>query len=714
MQAYGRGAIGTVLLVLGVASSLHAQEWNDARVLALVRQATARRAQQLADSGLVDYRATAHGYLTFLAQLGEGFREPPQVVKADELALEVYWRAPNLSKQRIVGRRDTTLLPTDIQYHRDHLGIVQNNFPAIIRLGDGDEVRDVPHPLSAGGLSAYDFALADSLRITMPGRVIAVYEVKVRPRDERAPRIIGALYLDRDNGQVVRMAFSFTRAAFLDRQLEDLFVVLENGLVGTRFWLPRRQEIEIRRTATWLDYPVRGIIRGRWEIADYEINQGLPATLFVGPEIVPAPREVLARYEWPSARILDSLPPDVRAVTADEVRRVQAETRSLVRQEALRMARGSALAARGISDFARFNRVEGLALGAGVSRRLGSGFAVAARGRHGFADERAKGEVEARFESARMTIRVLARDDFRDAGIIAERSVLVNSVAAQEFGSDYTNPYQVRSASVSAGFELGATRWMLNLAREEQRPLGVHAAPASGTFATTLDAAGVSGWRSSLRLDQPTRLVWFGLEASGTAELRWSQMEGSSGTACTTGTGSCPVMTVRHANGVLELSRPVGWATLSSRTLGGVVWSSTAIPVQELVFLGGPLSAPGYDFHSLAGDAAVAQRLEMSIPIPFPSVSLGRFGRSAARATLAPHGTITALRALDASQSIARAVFVPASADPMRRLESGIYPSVGLSLIVGFDLLRFDVARGLKDGAWRFSFDVNRLFWSVM
>ena len=81
-------------------------------------------------------------------------------MKADELALEVYWRAPNLSKQRIVGRRDTLLLPTDIDYHRDHLGIVQNNFPDFIRLGEGDEVRDVPHPLSPAGLHEYDFAIA--------------------------------------------------------------------------------------------------------------------------------------------------------------------------------------------------------------------------------------------------------------------------------------------------------------------------------------------------------------------------------------------------------------------------------------------------------------------------------------------------------------------------------------------------------------------------
>ena len=203
-----------------VPGQITAQDWNDTRALSLVRRATDRRVTQLADSGLVDYQATAHGYLTFLAQLGEGFFELPRVVKADELALQVYWRAPSLSKQRVVGRRDTTLLPTDIQYHADHLGIVQNNFPAIIRIGGGDEVRDVPHPLSAAGLRQYEFALTDSFRISIPGRVIDVYELKVRPLDDEQPRVIGALYLDRESGQVVRMAFSFTKSSYLDKQLD--------------------------------------------------------------------------------------------------------------------------------------------------------------------------------------------------------------------------------------------------------------------------------------------------------------------------------------------------------------------------------------------------------------------------------------------------------------------------------------------------------------
>ena len=165
---------------------------------------------------------------------------------------------------------------------------------------------------SASGLLEYDFSIRDSIRIRLPDRTIDVYEVRVRPKDDAQPRAIGAVYIDREEGQVVRMAFSFTRVALKDEQLDDVSVVLENALTGGRFWLPSRQEIEIRRSGTWLDYPARGIIRGRWEIGGYQLNQGFPERAFAGPEIVMAPRRDVQAYPW-EGRVLDSLPPDVRA-----------------------------------------------------------------------------------------------------------------------------------------------------------------------------------------------------------------------------------------------------------------------------------------------------------------------------------------------------------------------------------------------------------------
>ncbi|MEO8562044.1 MAG: hypothetical protein ABI601_08225 [bacterium] len=687
------------LMVVLAPSTADAQVWNDPRSSALVERATARRAQQLADTGLKDYKAVAHGYVTFLAQVGEGLAEPPKVVKADELVNEVYWRAPNLSKQRIVGRRDTLLLPTDIAYHRDHLGIVQNNFPAIIRLGDGDEVRDVPHPLSAVGLRGYDFAISDSLPLTLPGRTIMLYEVKIRPKDDRQPRIIGAMYIDRDDAQVVRMAFNFTRAAFLDAALEDLFVIIENSLVNGRFWLPRQQEIEIRRGGTWLDYPIRGIIRGRWVIGDYAINTGLSPAMFGGPEIVLAPKAVQDTFHFSAGRILDSLPPDVRAVTNADVRQVQEEARALVRAQALRRPQALTLSALGLSDFARFDRAEGFAAGAGVASRFGGGFGAEARGRYGIDDREGKGSGALSWQSPRWGVRLFAMRDFREAGDVQERSRLVSSLAAQEFGADATDPYGVQGGGIGIDARglLGA-RVRLDASLERQRPLAVRASPATGRFMATLPATPLRAARLSLSAERPTSLSWLGTEVRLSGELRVSRVRTDqrmfSGNAL-----ASDVSTVGRAFASIAIERPFDGSRLVLTTAGGAVGSTGVVPPQEWLYFGGPVSQAGYDFHELASLTGVSQRVEWRASIPAPAVSLGRFGRVPGRATLAPFVQATFAR--------------PAARDDVQH-PSGVYPAAGVALQPFFDLLRLEVARGLRHGRWTFNVDVSRDFWGLL
>src|SRR3989442_5560756 len=174
-----RWSVAFLLLVFPARAS--AQDWNGDSALALARRAIERRAVSAIDTALRDYKAQAHGFLFFLGQFGEGLTEPPRLVKADQLELEVYWKAPGLSKQRIVGWRDRAELPTDINYHRDHLGIIQNNFGRAIRLGEGDEVRDVPHPLAPGGIEVYDFAPGATTAIGPSQRAVRVVARRVRP-----------------------------------------------------------------------------------------------------------------------------------------------------------------------------------------------------------------------------------------------------------------------------------------------------------------------------------------------------------------------------------------------------------------------------------------------------------------------------------------------------------------------------------------------------
>ena len=705
------------MVVLCPATGLRAQTWNDARVRDLVELATQRRVQQLADTGLMDYQAAAHGYLTFLAQVGEGYPDPPKIIKTDELALQVYWRSPGLSKQVIVGHRDTTLLPTDIQYHRDHLGIVQNNFPETIRLGDGDEVRDVPHPLSIRGLATYDFAITDSLRLSIPGRTIDVYEVKVRPKDDQHPAVIGALYIDRDGGQVVRMALSFTRASFLDDNLEDVSIVLENGLFGTRFWLPRRQEIEIRRTGTWLDYPVRAIIRGRWEIGDYHLNLGLLPQSFGPQEIIAAPPAVLRLYPWKGG-ILDSLPPDVVAVQDADVQRVQDEARALVREQALERGEATRVSAHGVSDFVAVNRVQGLVVGGGLTQRLTGDFLAAGRVQYGLDERMIRGDLSVGWQRGDgLALRAFARHELADALLEPERSGVFNSLAAQEFGSDATEPYDVRAVGLELLLPLAGMRWTFTADAEHESSVEVHASPAQGSYAPTIDVAPITGPRFELRVERPSTTVWLGVRVRASLDGELTVRENSDASCARSANPGLFCPTPQHvparAAFLAELQRPLGAGQLMSRTAAAITNLGQDFRAsQDMVYFGGPMTAPGYDLHAFAGSRGFSERLEWETPVPFFAIPVGRFGTAPRQATLAPFVNLVGIEPLNAGMFTCNGLCSDVqSASRVPRL----FPSAGLGFLTFFDILRFDVARGFGSGGrWTFSVDVIRDFWGIL
>lgn len=685
-----RAALAWCVLPLALAAQQRTDTttWNAAPTLRLVDRAIARRSAQLADTGLTDYTARAHGYLTFLAQVGEGFPDPPRVMKTDELAVEVYWRAPDQSKQRIVGRRDTLLLPTDIQYHRDHLAIIQNNFPSVIRLGDGDEVRDVPHPLSPAGRSAYDFAIGDSLTIRTNEKDIEVVMVRVRPRDERLPRAVGAVYIDRESATVVRMAFSFTRAALRDKYLEDVSVVLENGLVDGRFWLPYRQEIEIRRTGSWLDFPSRGIIRGRWEICCARTNTGLSPAVTVGPEIVQATPDELRAYPFTGA-LLAQLPADVTLATDDDVRAVQDAAREMVRAEALSRARATNPSARSISDLVRVNRVEGLAFGVGLRHALGLGVEGTMRLRYGTANRHsasALGIAWRRANGAFVALRAVS--DFADAGDEPEVSGVRNSLAAQEFGADYTDPYREHAVSLIAGFAPSdGWRWSAVIDRRRESALAVHATPSTGRYEPTLAARSLDAWRVGVEARRAALAVGratVGVRASFFAECDLARADHR----------ACEQRWLRGAIAV-DASRRVAAGTLVTRTFAAGLSSGSAPPPQRLVRIGGPVTGPGFDYHQFTGRAALSQRVEWQRSIPFVPMRFGRFGKVPSTLTLAPFAMGLWVDGPDAAAH-------------------GWHGSVGLGVLAFFDQLRVDVARGGRGGRWTFSVDLAQALWPIL
>jgi hypothetical protein len=671
------------VLFLGHVSPLAAQAWNAPAVLALVRRATERRLEAQADGSLSSYRTRAHGFVFFLAQVGEGLAEPPRLVKADELRVEVYWRAPDRSKQVILGWRDGAFLPTDINYHRDHLGIVTNNFGNVIRIGEGDEVRDVPHPLSPAGLTAYDYALGDSLAIrTAEGRTV-VREVQVRPRSFARPLVVGTLYLDAATAQLVRFRFSFTPPAYLDKQLEDISIVLENALYEQRYWLPYRQEVEIRRRTRWLDFPARGIIRGRWEIEGYDLNVPLPDGLFTGAAIggLAHPRPADSTWKTPLGEALAGVASPVNKQDMDALR---VEVERIAGARALSGLPSRRLAAGSLSDLVHVNRVQGLTLGFGAVARLGaSRVQLRPSVAYGTSDHRLTGElrVSAGLGGTEVSLSAARRvADFSDLAVV---SPVVNSLAAQEGGADYGDYVLLRSALAGARHRLsGRTTLAFSAGVEESRSVAVRATPATGSYRPN-PALG-SGAYGVARIELERASGGIAVRQDLQGRLAFEGGDGPTDYARATVEGRWLTVLGRH--------QLVTRAYLGAGTGG--------LPPHRSFAIGGRGTLVGEPFRAYGGREVALAQVEWRFELPVPALPLGSFASTGRTMTVAPF-------------LAAGAAGGPIAGLPWGRSD-GVRPVAGLALEWFMRLIRVEAGVGLRDGGFGVTVDVNRDWWGLL
>jgi hypothetical protein len=664
-------------LLLVLASRAPAQVWNSDSALALARRAIERRAQTAVDTALRDYKAQAHGFLFFLGQFGEGLTEPPRLIKADQLELEVYWKAPGLSKQRIIGWRDRAELPTDINYHRDHLGIVQNNFGSAMRLGEGDEVRDVPHPLAPGGIDLYDFALGDTTAIELSQRAVRVVALRVRPKNFNVAAIVGTLFVDAASAELVRMAFNFTPKAYLDPQLEDVSIVLDNALWEGRFWLPYRQEVEIRRRATWLDIPARGIIRGRWEIDGYVFNLGLATNWFHGEEITALPKAQRDSFPWPgplSAAIQDVAEP----IRENDLQHVRAEVSRIAGRRALTGLKRQRLGARALSELVRVNRVEGLAVGAGIVWRTpDDGFEIRGLGSYGFADRSGKGVIAlTSADGLELAVYRQVRD-IADAPVIAP---LLNSIAAQEFGDDYGDYYRATGVRFSVRVGIGTRgEWHFVAAREHVAPLAVRATPATGRYRPNPSVSDGDYSTGALTFRRHSEGFAVRRDVAGEATLEFGEH-------------------YARLSGSAHLLVPVGagLSRLLTRLQFGL--ATRNLPLHHAFVLGGRGTLLGDGFRDWGGRRAALVHVEWRAPVPFIRLSAGP-ARTPGTITLAPYAAW--------GWTAEPVALAPWRATPGTRVTLGL----GAEWL---GLFRLEAGYGVQTRQFHAVFDVARDFWDIL
>jgi hypothetical protein len=675
-----------VALATGFPLLLAAQQWNTPDVLALVARGVERRQAAQADSSLQSYRTVAHGFVFFLAQLGEGLTEPPRLVKADELQVEVYWQAPGRSKQNILGWRDGTWLPTDINYHRDHLGIVTNDFADLIRIGEGDEIRDVPHPVSAIGMQRYDYLQRDSLRLRTPQGALTVYEIGVRPRDFQQPAVVGTIYLEVATAALVRFRFSFTPAAYRDNQLEDISIVLENSLWENRYWLPYRQEVELRRRTTWLDFPARGIIRGRWEIGTYEFNLPLDPSLFAGPAIAGLRRP----NPVDSSRFTGSLDSAVAAVAAplnaQDMDALRSEVERIAGTRALGGLASRRLAARSLSDIIKFNRVQGLTLGFGATLGAGSSrIQLRPYAAFGTSDERLLGSLAVGVSAGSVRFGAEGFRRIRDFSDIPVTTPLFNSIGAQEFGKDYGDYLLLEGGSVSARASNGRNSGSLELFWEQPHSIEVTATPASGSF----------------RPNPPLG----GLQVDDVGGARLTFERGSGGIAVTRDLqGSLSVEAGRNGANYWRVAGQGRWLTqlLGQEVVSRVYlgWGSAHLPMYRSFVMGGRGTLLGEPFRAFGGRSMALIQTEMRFEAPFPAIPLGSFASTGNTIVVAPF--------LAAGWTERSYALLPWTAS------DGVRPVAGIALEWFMRLIRVEAGVGLRTGDVGLTVEVHRDWWSIL
>jgi len=671
-----------MVLLTSYVSPLTSQTWNTPETLALVNRAVTRRLAVQADSALTSYRSRAHGFVFFLAQVGEGLTEPPRLVKADELDVEVYWQAPDRSKQVILGWRDGTFLPTDINYHRDHLGIVTNDFGNVIRIGEGDEVRDVVHPLSPAGLGAYDYALSDSAAIRSAKGEVTVHQIQVRPRSFRRPLVVGTLYLDVATAELVRFRFSFTPPAYLDRQLEDISVVLENALLENRFWLPHRQEIEIRRRATWLDFPARGIIRGRWEIEDYDLNPELSAELFSRPAISGLLRPGQDRG-W-SEPLDQAIAGVARPVNRQDMEALRGEVERIAGSRVLNGLPSKRLATGSLSDVARVNRVQGLTLGFGATMGLeGSRIHFRPSIGYGTSDHRLVGSLAATWSTGGTQFGIGASRRVTDLSDLPVVAPLVNSFSAQESGKDYGDYVLLHGVDLGIRRRLGGrTSLVASLVVEESRSVTTRGSPATGVY------------RANPPLGSGThRIVRLGLERASGGIAVHRDLQGRLSLEAGRGVGEY----IRAAVEGRWLHGLRGGELLSRLYLGV---GSDQIPPHRSFVLGGRGTLVGEPFRAYGGKAAALAHLEWRFEVAVPAISMGSFASTGRRMTVAPF--------LAAGYTERPLPGLP------WKSTAGLRPVAGIGLEWFMRLIRIEAGVGLRDGAVGVTVDINRDWWGLL
>lgn len=554
------------------------------------------------------------------------------------------------------------------------------------------------HPLADSAVAHYRFRSGDTLRIHLPpDRDIVLYEVKVEPRRADFHLVAGSLWFDAESASLVRATYKPARAfnLLLDEpedaedvpgflqpvEAEISYITVEYSLQEFRFWLPRRFALEGEaRMGRLLRIP----LTVEWRVGEYVVNEASSAIPVTGPlaagwsrrevrteddrgrvsyvtVIVPETTELLT-----SPRLSEEF--GVRtpaAFTDQELDDLRGELDALLPTHRRFEPAFSWGLAQGLT---RYNRVEGLSLGAAATVPLTPATSVRVEARFGTGDREPNGALTLFHGPEDRRWSLSGYRGLRSMGDWENPFSLTSSLQNLLLGSGRGQFYRATGAAL--GITRVHPRVRLGLASFYERHEGVALATDfrvlrflrddSVAVVLAADPASVGGLRGELRWFSgvdPNGLIitgeWLGEVATGDATYGRSALS-------------------------LSASHPLPFGLAGAIEVGGGgLWGDAL--VQRTFFVGGARTLRGFDGNTASGTSFWRARAEVATG--FAGARIGFFG--------------------DAGWAGPRDAFT--LDDPFLSL------GAGSSLLDG--LLRFDVARGVRRGSgWKVHLYLDGLF----
>ena len=396
-----RGAAG----VVGPGDTAHAPNYSSAALEALV--ALGARRNSVVPAGLDSYHVGAESELSALFRRPDGSEGATQI---EQMASVLEWHRSGEFSQHIIGYqaqlsgpnvsaldflKQSWIVPM-LYGNRLGLFLGRDTAHTARRAIARDTVVRVVHPFARDRDSVYQFSGGDTtVTIHVQGQSIPIarIHVLVRPHLRRRTLVFeGDIYVDAVNGEIVRMRGSFEAIggrASLGSMIQgellqgQVYIDLSNRVVEGSYWLPNSQRIEVGISSPFLGES-RSVFRIITHFDAYALNglgaPGISAppgaiagskadsivdtlatdTLRVLPHrLTIAPADSLAKFSGWHTQIGDATGAvrleDFNDVAPDRWRETGPPTLSL----------GS----RSASDFVRFDRVEGLYTGVGLTLR---------------------------------------------------------------------------------------------------------------------------------------------------------------------------------------------------------------------------------------------------------------------------------------------------------------------------------------------------------